>query len=109
MPAYQSKRATLQSAAAAQGNGTAIDVYGFSLLGVQVQGISTATITWEATIDGTNWQGVRATPLATGTAAATATADGLYTIDVRGLASVRARISAWTSGTITVTAVAVPV
>lgn len=99
-------RQLLQSAAVAQGNGTPLDVTGLAWVVVQVVGITTATITWEATIDGSTWAGVRATPLATGTAAATATADGLYQLDVRGLAQIRARISAWTSGTITATALA---
>jgi hypothetical protein len=94
---------TLQSAAVATGNGTVMDVTGLSWGVAQIQGITTATITWEATIDGTNWQGLRASLLSSGTAAATATADGLYQIDLRGLTQIRARISAWTSGTITVT------
>lgn len=96
-------REVLQTAAVAIGNGTPMQVNGLSWGIAQVVGITTATITWEATIDGTTWAGLRATAIATGTAAATATADGLYQIDLRGLSQIRARISAWTSGTITVT------
>ena len=103
------KQVVMQSAAAATGNGTAIDTTDaigcYSTLALQVKGITTATVSFEATIDGTNWVALRMTPIATGTTATTATADGIYQADVRGLLQVRARISAWTSGTITVTAI----
>ena len=100
----------MQNAAVATGNGTAIDVVtgtdgGFETLDLQVQGITTATITFEATIDGTNWVPVAAMTRAdNSTMATTATADGIYQVSVGGLRQVRARISAWTTGTITVTA-----
>ena len=77
----------------------------YATLTAQVVGITTATITWEGTVDGTNWVAIQATNLNTGSAATTATADGLYRINVTGLLKVRARISAWTAGTITVTGV----
>jgi hypothetical protein len=96
-------RDILQTAAVATGNGTPSHVSGLSWGVAQIVGITTATITWEATIDGATWAGIRATLLSSGTAAATATADGLYQIDLRGLSQVRARISAYTTGTITVT------
>lgn len=102
------KRAIFQNAAAATANGTAHDATPSSdgpyySCTFQVQGITTATITWEATIDGSNWVAVRAENLNSGTLATTATADGLYRLTVLGFAQVRARISAYTSGTITVT------
>lgn len=108
VPGAQAYKRTLQSAAVATGNGTAVTCTSgpegsYATLALQVQGITTATITWEATIDGTNWVAVQATPLTTGTAATTATADGLFRVNVTGLVSFRARISAYTSGTITVT------
>lgn len=101
---------TLQSAAVATGNGTAIvctdaSVGACKYLALQVVGITTATITFEATIDGSNWIAIQFTNLNSGTAATTATADGLYRADVTGLAQVRARISAWTAGTITVSGI----
>lgn len=104
-------RKVMQSAAVATGNGTAIDcvspTYGaLTTLTAQVTGITTATITWEATIDGTNWVAIQATNLNDGTEATTATANGLYRVVCLGLVKVRARISAWTSGTIYVTGVA---
>lgn len=101
----------LQDAAVATGNGTVItllanDDGAMEYLTLQTVGITTATITWEATIDGTNWVAVAATNLSTAAAATTATADGLHRVLVRGLYKFRARISAWTDGTITITAVA---
>jgi hypothetical protein len=95
----------MQDGATATGNGTAwtTDTGGFNTLAMQVEGITTATITFEATVDGSNWVAVQATNLTSGTAATTATADGLYRLDVSGLYQVRARISAYTSGTINVT------
>jgi hypothetical protein len=100
----RSNRVTLQSAAVATGNGTAIDVSNYDVMGVQVAGITSATITWETSIDGTNWVGILVAPVTTGTGALTTTADGLFALDVSGLALIRARISTWVSGTITVTA-----
>lgn len=102
----------LQAGATATGNGTPmpvteIDNEPVATTVVQVTGIATATITWEGTVDGTNWAGLMATALATGTAAATATANGLYRLDVRGLLQVRARISAYTAGTITALALGI--
>lgn len=102
----------MQNAAVATGNGTAVvctraQQGSASILAMQIQGITTATVTFEATIDGSNWVAVLATSLTSGTAATTATADGLYRVTVTGLIQVRARISAWTSGAITVTGILV--
>lgn len=106
-PGGQYINLVMQNAATATGNGTAMDCTAITrgamtALTMQVTGITTATITFEATIDGTNWVAILATNLANDTTATTATADGIYRITVLGLVSVRARISAYTSGTITV-------
>ena len=107
------KSIIMQSSAVATGNGTAIVTSGgsdggFTTLTCQVKGITSATITWEATCDGTNWVAVGFTTMAdVATIATTATADGIYRAVVLGFASVRARISTWASGAITVTGIAV--
>lgn len=98
----------LQSSAVATGNGTAvtctgIDDGGSTVLCLQIVGITSATVTFEATIDGTNWVAVQFTNQTTASAATTATADGLYRATVLGLRTVRARISTYVSGTITIT------
>ena len=74
---------------------------GYSTLAMQVTGIITATINWEATIDGTNYVAVPVTNI-NGSAITTATANGLYRVTCTGLTNLRARTSAWTSGTIDV-------
>lgn len=98
---------TLQSGATATGNGTALDCSGYSVAAVQIDGITTATITFEATVDGDNWVAVQAENLANGSEGTTATADGLFRLSLFGLAQIRCRISAYTSGTINVTVRAV--
>lgn len=91
----------MQDSATATGNGTELNCAGHNVAVLQVTGIDGDTITWESTIDGT-WAGVRATKLSTDAAALTATTDGLYRVTVAGLRVLRARISTYGSGTITV-------
>ncbi len=96
----------LQNAAAATGNGATFECAGLSAAGFQVIIAVTATITFEATVDGTNWVSLYATNVATGASAATATASGIYVANIGGLLEVRSRISSWGSGAVTVTALA---
>lgn len=98
----KSARVTLHTAAAATGNGTAIDVTNYDIAGIQVTGISGDTITWEASINGATWVGILVAPVTTGTGALTTTADGVFVLDCRGLALIRARISTYSAGVITV-------
>lgn len=108
IPGGQYQLVVMQNAVAATANGTAVDCTtasggGHTTLTMQVRGITSATITFEATVDGTNWVAIQATNLGTGSAATTTTADGLFRLTTLGLDSVRARISTYASGTITVT------
>jgi len=96
----------MQSAAAATGNGTAITVKDMATLGLQVTGTFVATVTFEATLDDTNWVSLQVANVATGAVSTTTTVPGVFTCQVAGLAKVRARISAYTSGAITVTSFA---
>lgn len=98
----------LQSAAAATGNGTAAMVSGLASLTLQVTGITGDTITLEATVDGTNYVAVLAANLNTGAVATTITANGLYSVPCAGLKFVRARISTYSAGAITVVGMGVP-
>ncbi|MBM3747447.1 MAG: hypothetical protein FJW34_16805, partial [Acidobacteria bacterium] len=93
---------TFQSAAVATGNGQIMDVTGLAAVAVQIAGITTATIAFEANVDKTNWVAVQAVNLNDGSVGATATADGLYLVSTTGLKQLRCRVSAWTAGTITV-------
>ena len=105
MPRGYVSREQLHVAAVATADGVAMDVIGVRWLGIQVAGITSATITWEVSIDGTNWFGILAAPPSTGTGALTTTADGVFRVDVTAFARFRARISTWASGAITVTAI----
>lgn len=97
----------LQAAAQEMGDGAAVECIGadgaYTVLAVQVSGTDGDTITFEGSQDGTNWEAVQFTALATGTAATTAEDDGIYRATVLGLRQVRARISNWNAGTISVT------
>lgn len=97
----------LHSGATATGNGEILELNSeFGGLSVQISGITSATITFEGTVDG-NWVEQRAVNKTTGAVATTATADGIYLFDVVGIRKFRARISAYVSGTIKATANAV--
>lgn len=65
----------------------------------QLAGTWVGTITFEATVDGTNWVEVLAVNANDDTAATTATANGIYRVIADGM-KVRARVSAYTSGTV---------
>lgn len=77
-------------------------------VGIQITGITSATVTFEATIDGTNWVAHYATPVASATAATTTTVDGIFYANVVGITSFRARISTYATGTIVTTLCANP-
>ena len=75
------------------------------MVGFQITGISSATITFECTLDDSNWVtilrreiGVDASPSGT-----TTTADGVFILDAAGVLKVRARVSTYGSGTIIIT------
>jgi hypothetical protein len=70
--------------------------------GIYISGTFTATVTFEGSIDGTNYFAINATPVNGGTAVTTATAGGQWLVDVSGLVATQVRCSAYTSGTIVV-------
>ena len=79
---------------------------GWEQLAVQITGITTGTVVFEVTIDGTNWVSVGLYSAADWTSIATeATADGIWILkQPKGFTYFRARISVNTTGTITVIA-----
>jgi hypothetical protein len=97
---------TLHNAATATGNGTALSVAGRSRVGLQVSGAFVATVTFEASINGSDYVTLQMFPSNSSTGATTATAAGIWTATVAGFSLVRARISAYTSGAVTVVALA---
>jgi hypothetical protein len=73
-------------------------------IGIQVTGTFVGTVTFEVTVDGTNWVAAAAVVTAATTArVTTATAAGLWQLPVAGFVAARVRCSAFTSGTINVT------
>jgi hypothetical protein len=93
-----------QDAAAATGNGTSLQIQGWGSLGLQVIISSTATVTFEGTTDDSNWVSLACTSIAstTGALVTSATTSGLFACNVAGLAQIRARITSYSSGTVTV-------
>lgn len=97
----------LQNAATANGNGTALDVAGYSSVSFIVTGTFDATVFFEGTIDGTNWIKLTSVPWNSGGFWNDSWTDpGSYVTSVGSLSQVRARIADYASGTVTVKAVA---
>ena len=81
-------------AAVANANGLLANVTGHAGIAIQIVGtFGTGTITFEGSLDGTNWLATVATNVTTGASATTATAAGIYRADVAGLQFFRARLS----------------
>lgn len=98
--------ATLQSAAAATGNGTSLDCRGVEQLFANVTVSSfTGTVTFEGSVDGSTFFAIAGTDASDdATKSSIATAAKAYRFNVKGLYSFRARVSAYTTGTVTVKA-----
>lgn len=96
---------TFQNSAVATGDGTYLGTSTVSELVIQVSGITTATITFEGSLDGgTTYSPIKAIPQDTGLAATTTTTNGILRLALPAyyFQRVRCRISAYTSGTILV-------
>lgn len=112
--AASSASATLQNAAAANGNGTVFNVLGLSTIALTVtQTGFTGTVNFEGSEDGTNFDPINTVQSGTNTIAtsvtgSTTTATHVYVLSCSGLQQVRARVSSFSAGTVTVTAHAVP-
>jgi len=103
--ARQSGVTAMQTAATATGAGASILMAGFNYAVFQVSGTFVATITFQATVDGTNWVTYALSDLATAarTHATTQTTASMYLADdAYALTAIRANITAYTSGTVTV-------
>jgi hypothetical protein len=113
--AYASVNGTLQNAAGANGNGTPLALLGNSSVILTVNMSSfTGTVNFEVSEDGTNYDPLQVTQEGTNTivtsvTGSTTTSIHLYEGSVAGLQNIRARVSGFSAGTVTVTAHAVPV
>lgn len=79
---------------------------GFGTVVFQITGTWSGTITFEGTVTGT-WVAIPGTDLSATTSSTTTTANGMYAVACVGLNKVRARMSAYTSGTASVSGMAV--
>lgn len=95
-------RENMQSAATATGNGTSLCCTGHATAAMQVSGTFVGTVTFEATINGSTWVSLLVTNVTTGGTATSTNAAGIFRVSCGGFAEIRARISAYTSGSITV-------
>lgn len=107
---------TLQSAATANGNGTALALAGYAAatLTVNCSGCSGGTtVNFEVSGDGgSNYTAIQATQIASTPAFASSTTTAgvtVWRLPAAGFSHVRARISAYSAGTVTVTGRAYPV
>lgn len=92
----------LQNAAVAVGVGTAMTVSGAGVATLGVSGTFVATVTWEGQGPDGTWYTINARNRSTGAIGTTTTVTGLYEVNCRGLTAVRANITAYTSGNVTV-------
>lgn len=105
---------TLQNAVTASGNGSTLSTDGMSSAVLTVNCSSCSggtTVNFEGSEDGTNYASLTATQIGTTTEATSTTTSGLtyWQIPVAGLQNIRARVSGYSAGTITVTGHTVPV
>jgi len=98
---YSPANLTMQNAVTANGNGTTLNVNEYATAVLEIRGTFSATINFECSIDDTNWYPVLATKN-DGTISSSCTTVGLYEIKVAAWKSIRARVSGYVSGNVTV-------
>lgn len=86
----------------ATGSVTTATLNGSTSVGAYIFGTWVATVQFEASIDGTNYVSVNAVPITGGTLVSSTAANGQWQINSGGYANVRARVSAFTSGTVSI-------
>lgn len=92
---------TLLDKASATGEGAVADLDGkFASLAVQVSGTFVGTVSFEASVDGTNFVAIQGTKKSDGTTATSTTTAGLFEFRVNGVNKFRLNVSAYTSGEI---------
>lgn len=96
---------TLQNAATGTGTGTVMDIAGLAVVAIALTISDSATVTFEASLGGT-MTALPARNIATGASATTATATGIYVVNVAGLTRFQCRVSTFGAGTITAYAIA---
>lgn len=101
--AHAAIRVDMQTAAAATADGKPMSVDDKGAAGLTVTGTFSATVTFEASADGgTTWTAISCVRLSTLIPTSTTSTTGQFVCNVGGLSHLRARISAYTSGDVTV-------
>jgi len=93
---------TLQSGATGLSDGTAIEVGSYSTLVLYINISATATVTFEVSVDGTNYVTIIGKFVQTASTASVTTTTATMLFGVSGYKFFRARVSAYTSGTVDV-------
>ena len=94
--------ATMQNAATADGNGTTLNTANMAFAVIDIQGTFSATINFEATIDGTNYFALPVVNIQSSVISTTATSSGQFAFRCAAYPTVRARISGYSTGSITI-------
>jgi len=94
--------ATMQNAATGTGNGTDLDVAGYGVALLHVTGTFEATITVRGSVDGINFFDCPCEEIITGVRSTTITVPGVYRVNCLGLQKLRAAITSYTFGSVTV-------
>jgi hypothetical protein len=94
------------AALAAVNAAVSIVITGQSAWSVQVEGTWVGTIAFQGTVDGTNWKPILGALAGIGTVDTSTTANAIFRGNCAGLTSVRAIMTAFTSGSATATIVA---
>lgn len=95
--------ASIVASGTAAANCLTVNVANATDLAIDLTGTWVGTVTFEATIDGTNWAGLGVKPSNATTVTTfvlTSTANGMFVVDATPFKAIRARCSAYTSGTI---------
>lgn len=103
-PLEQVRDVRFHAGVAGTATGNTFAVSGWTSIGIQVTGITTATVDFRATIDGTNYVAFPCVN-ASGSVVSSTTANGLFTCAIGQFKKVRAPISSHSSGTVVVTGV----
>jgi hypothetical protein len=87
----------------AQDQTVSASIGGYGAVGVQLTGTWTATVLFEATVDGSVFQAAECWPSNTSTQVTSSTANGVWHCPAGGFTQFRVRANPYTSGTITAT------
>jgi hypothetical protein len=92
----------MQNAATANGNGTVMTVTGYATALLSVQGTFGATVNFEASSDGTTFVPILGNQVGASSIATSTTSTGDWQFNIAGYQQIRARVSGYASGNVTV-------